>query len=51
MHTMGDDFQFTNATKNFVNMDKAVNFVNLFSFLFGVEVIYSTPSRYLKEIN
>ena len=51
MHTIGDDFQYTNATKNYENWDKIIKWVNLFSFLYGVEIVYSTPSQYLKEIH
>ena len=32
-------------------MDRLVNFINEFKYLFGVELIYSTPSQYLKAIN
>ena len=44
MHCFGEDFTYGNATKNFENIDKLVNFINEFSYLFRVELIYSTPS-------
>jgi len=51
MHTFGEDFTYGNATRNFENIDKLVYFINKFSYIFGIELIYSTPSQYLKSIN
>ena len=51
MHTFGEDFTYGNATRNFENMDKLVYFINKFKYVFGIELIYSTPSEYLKAVN
>ncbi|KAL1517914.1 hypothetical protein ABEB36_001614 [Hypothenemus hampei] len=50
--TMGDDFQYGYAGKNFINMDKLIKYMNSRSFD-GVQynVIYSTPSCYLNAVH
>ena len=45
--TFGSDFQFTNAHKNFKNIDKLIYHVNQRSNLTKVNMFYSTPSCYL----
>lgn len=45
--TFGGDFQFSNARKNFKNLDKLIYYVNQRSNLTKVNVFYSTPSCYL----
>ncbi|XP_066260222.1 lysosomal alpha-mannosidase-like [Euwallacea similis] len=49
--TMGDDFQYENAVKNFLNMDKLISNMNG-KEIDGVKynVIYSTPSCYLNAV-
>ncbi|XP_069699538.1 lysosomal alpha-mannosidase-like [Periplaneta americana] len=47
--TMGDDFNYQDALMYFKNMDKLVKYVNAADK--GVNVIYSTPSCYLKAVN
>ncbi|XP_025413400.1 lysosomal alpha-mannosidase-like isoform X2 [Sipha flava] len=50
--TMGDDFQYTDATVNFYSMDKVIKHINS-KQAFGskINAIYSTPSCYLKAVN
>jgi len=45
MHTFGDDFQYSNATRNFENIDKLINYINNNDY--GMTLQYSTPSIYL----
>lgn len=48
--TFGDDFQFENAYRNFVNIDALIDYCNE---QYGGEIIlqYSTPSEYISAIN
>ncbi|XP_067010796.2 lysosomal alpha-mannosidase isoform X2 [Anabrus simplex] len=50
--TMGDDFNYQDATMNFKNMDKLIKYVNAKQTEGSpVNVLYSTPSCYLKAVN
>ena len=49
LHTLGDDFAFHDALKYFSIADKLINTVNKHPE-WGVKIIYSTPSEYLKSI-
>ena len=46
MLTMGGDFCYQNAHKNFKNMDALFDYINGNSDRYGFNMIYSTPSRY-----
>jgi len=46
--TMGSDFQYENAHRWYKNLDKLIKYVNEDG---RVNVFYSSPSRYLKELN
>ena len=50
MHTMGSDFQYSNAHKYFKNVDKLIKYINSHPE-WGVNLLYSTPSKYIKAIN
>lgn len=50
LHLFGDDFQYSNAAKNFKNLDKLMKFINNREE-WGVSLQYSTPSRYIRAIN
>ena len=50
MHSLGLDFQYSNARMWFKNFDKLINYINSRPE-YGVKLIYSTPSEYLKAIN
>ncbi|KAI7795198.1 lysosomal alpha-mannosidase [Triplophysa rosa] len=50
--TMGSDFQYENANLWYKNMDKLIKYVNALQANGSkVNVIYSTPSCYLQELN
>lgn len=49
-HTIGDDNEWSNADKYFENLDKLVKYINDNSDEFGMELLYSTPNTYIKEI-
>ncbi|XP_025208868.1 lysosomal alpha-mannosidase-like isoform X2 [Melanaphis sacchari] len=50
--TMGDDFQYTDATVNFYSMDKLIKHINSKQASGSkINAIYSTPSCYLKAVN
>ncbi|EDV97218.1 lysosomal alpha-mannosidase [Drosophila grimshawi] len=52
MVPMGDDFQYEDAEINFKNMDKLIKYVNQRQLEGSkVNVFYSTPSCYLKEVH
>lgn len=48
--TMGNDFNFYNAQKWYVNLDRLINEVNSMSKEHGVHLVYSTPACYLKSL-
>ena len=50
MHTMGSDFQYSNAHKYFKNVDKLIKYINSHPE-WGINLFYSTPSNYIKTIN
>eukprot|EP01016_Furgasonia_blochmanni_P020637 TRINITY_DN2303_c0_g1_i16.p1 TRINITY_DN2303_c0_g1~~TRINITY_DN2303_c0_g1_i16.p1 ORF type:complete len:874 (-),score=283.75 TRINITY_DN2303_c0_g1_i16:239-2860(-) len=50
MHTWGSDFHYRQADENFKAIDKLMSYINN-KAEYGVELIYSTPSIYLNEIN
>jgi hypothetical protein len=43
MHTLGEDFQYTNSRMWYKNIDKLMKYINNRPE-FGVKVIYSSPS-------
>lgn len=47
----GCDFAFQNARINFKNMDKLVSYINNNSAAYGMQLKYSTPSRYVEAVN
>lgn len=47
MHTMGEDFEWSNAAVFYKNLDKLMNYINERKDLYQMEIIYSTPSQYL----
>merc|ERR1719348_2052878 len=49
--TMGEDFNYANANMWFKNMDKIRNFLNNNQEKYGINVMYSTPSCYIKSLN
>jgi hypothetical protein len=49
MHTLGEDFQYTNSRMWFKNVDKLLEYINKRSE-FGLNIIYSTPSKYIAAI-
>uniref|UniRef100_A0A672K917 Alpha-mannosidase n=1 Tax=Sinocyclocheilus grahami TaxID=75366 RepID=A0A672K917_SINGR len=50
--TMGSDFQYENANLWYKNMDKLIKYVNALQAKGSkVNVLYSTPSCYLQELN
>ena len=51
LHTWGDDFNFQAAASYYKNLDKLIQATNERFDKYGVQMIYSTPSRYLKAIN
>lgn len=51
MHTMGMDFFFANAHLQYKNMDILIDYINSHKDEFKVEILYSTPSQYVEELN
>lgn len=51
MHTMGEDFNYSNALMWYKNMDKLIKYISQHSNKYNVTVFYSTPSLYLEEIH
>ena len=47
MHTIGGDFQYSNARQWFKNMDKLTGYINK-KTEYGVTFKYSTPDEYIK---
>jgi len=50
MHVIGDDFHFSNATKNFQSYDLLINYVNNNQQKFNTTLIYSTPKNYIDRV-
>ena len=51
MHTIGSDFTFENANVIFKNFDKLMNYINQNQDKFNMEIFYSTPTKYIDELN
>ena len=51
MHTFGDDFAYGNAWKDFKNMDLLFSYINEHEEEYNMNVTYSTPEEYIKEIH
>ncbi|EAS04708.3 glycoside hydrolase family 38 amine-terminal domain protein (macronuclear) [Tetrahymena thermophila SB210] len=51
MHTMGQDFAFSKSEIWFNSIDNLIDYINSRKDQFGMEILYSTPSKYLEEIN
>lgn len=49
MHTLGEDFQYTNAHMFYKNIDKLVKYINNRPE-FGATILYSTPADYIAAI-
>lgn len=49
LHTLGEDFQYTNSRMWYKNVDKLIKYINDRPD-FGVTVKYSTPSDYIEAI-
>lgn len=49
IHTLGEDFQYTNSRMWYKNVDKLIAYINSRPEL-GVTVKYSTPSAYIDSI-
>lgn len=49
MHTMGEDFQYTNSRMWYKNVDKLIKYINSRSE-FGMTIKYSTPIDYINGI-
>ena len=51
MVPFGSDFQFTNATINYENMDALMEYMNNNTDLFGMKLHYSTPTEYMETLH
>lgn len=49
LHTLGEDFQYTNSRMWYKNVDKLIKYINARPE-YGVTVQYSTPSAYIEAI-
>ena len=49
MHTMGEDFTYTNSRMWYKNMDKLIKYINSRPE-YGVKIMYSTPPDYIEAI-
>jgi len=49
LHTLGEDFQYTNSRMWFKNVDKLLKYINNRPEL-GVTIKYSTPGAYITAI-
>lgn len=49
MHTLGEDFQYTNSRMWYKNVDKLIKYINSRPE-FGVTIAYSTPGEYIAAI-
>lgn len=51
MHTFGSDFHYMNAYQWYINLDRLIKYINNHQNLYHAQIMYSTPSLYLKAIN
>ena len=51
MIVTGEDFNYANANMWFKNMDKLKNYFNNNHDNYGINILYSTPSCYLKSLH
>ena len=49
LHTLGEDFQYTNSRMWYKNVDKLINYINTRPE-FGMTIKYSTPTEYITAI-
>lgn len=50
MHTIGEDFTYSNARMAFKNYDKLIKYINNHTEEFGLKIVYSTPNEYIDAI-
>lgn len=50
LHTFGSDFEWTNSHVWYKNLDKLIKYINS-NPQYNMELKYSTPSAYVKEVN
>lgn len=50
MHTLGEDFMYTNSRMWYKNVDKLIKYINSRPE-YGVNIKYSTPKDYINAIN
>jgi lysosomal alpha-mannosidase len=50
LHTIGEDFTYSNARMQFKNFDKVMKYINERSNEYNMTIRYSTPSEYIKSI-
>jgi lysosomal alpha-mannosidase len=51
MFTMGDDFTYQNAAMYYKNMDKLIRHMNERTAETKINLLYSTPSCFVKALN
>ena len=51
MHTFGSDFEWDSSPIFYKNLDKLMIYINNRKEDFNIELLYSTPSDYIEEIN
>ena len=51
MFLMGQDFTFQNANVNYKNLDKLIKHMNAQKEKYKMNLVYSTPSCYVKALN
>ena len=49
-HTLGEDFQWDASPIYFKNIDKLLNYINTRKEEYNMEILYSTPSKYLEAL-
>jgi hypothetical protein len=47
-HTLGEDFEWDAAPLYYKNIDKLIDYINERKEEYNMEIIYSTPSKYLE---
>lgn len=50
MHTVGEDFTYSNARMQFKNYDKLIKHINARKETYNITIRYSTPSEYIRSI-